>query len=251
MDRLKDKVAIVTGSASGMGLATLKIFLNEGAKVVATTLNTPLPEELKADENVLNVKLDSKSEENWKEVVVKAKEKFDKIDILVNNAGISIHKPLLEEDLDGWNLNIANNLTSIWLGMKAVIPYMQQNGKGSIVNCSSLAALNGSIDNEAPAYCAAKGGVRSLSRHAAFRFAKDGIRVNTVYPGVIYTGATTRHNKELTFESFSGFLKDTCPLPPHCGQPEDLAYAYLYFASDESKYVTGAELVVDGGVLCK
>lgn len=247
MGRLDNKIAIITGSASGMGLAATKLFLKEGAKVVATDIAiAKLKEEFSNQKDILTLELDVTSEEQWKTVSEQAVQAFGKIDILINNAGVSVHKGLLEEDLEGWNKAISLNLTSVWLGMKTVIPYMQENNRGSIVNCVSLAAIVGGADNGAVAYSAAKGGVRSLTKHAAINFAKNHIRVNSVYPGAILTGAAKKYGV-MSQEQLGKAFTNKIPLPPHAGEENDIAYAYLYLASDESKFVTGEELIVDGG----
>lgn len=170
MGRLENKVAIITGAASGMGLAAIHLFIKEGAKVVATDIAfEQLKEATTAIEGeILCVELDVTSGEQWKTVMNKAKETFGKIDILINNAGVSFHRPLLEETLEGWNRTIHLNLTSVFLGMQSVIPYMQENGSGSIVNCVSLAAIIGSADNGAAAYAAAKGGVETFIKTCCY-----------------------------------------------------------------------------------
>jgi len=248
MGRLENKVAIVTGAASGMGLAAVHLFTKEGAKVVATDIAfgqlTEVTESIQGD--ILCVELDVTSEEQWKNVMDKTEEEYGKIDILINNAGVSFHKTLLEETLEGWNRTINLNLTSVFLGIQSVVPHMQKNGGGSIVNCVSLSAIIGSADNGAAAYAAAKGGVRALSKHAAVNFAKDKIRVNSIYPGAILTGAAERHgvtSREVLGKAFEGII----PLPPFAGEAIDIANGYLYLASDESKFVTGEELIIDGG----
>jgi NAD(P)-dependent dehydrogenase (short-subunit alcohol dehydrogenase family) len=248
MGRLDNKVAIITGAASGMGLAAVQLFISEGAKVVATDIAFDQLEEVTAgiEGDILCARLDVTSDVDWKTVMEQTKEAFGKVDILINNAGVSFHKTLLEETVDGWNRTINLNLTSVFLGMQSVIPYMQENSGGSIVNCVSLAAIIGSADNGAAAYAAAKGGVRSLSKHAAINFAKDNIRVNSIYPGAILTGAAERHgvtSREVLGKAFEG----TIPLPPFAGEALDIANGYLYLASDESKFVTGEELIIDGG----
>ena len=248
MGRLDNKVAIITGAASGMGLAATKLFAKEGAKVIATDIAVAkLKEEFSNhQEEILVLELDVTSDKQWKEVCEQAFSAFGKIDILVNNAGVSVHKGLLEEDLEGWNKAIALNLTSVWLGMKTVIPFMQKNNRGSIVNCVSLAAIVGGADNGAAAYSAAKGGVRSLTKHTSINFAKHQIRVNSVYPGAILTGVAKKYGVTSQEQLGRSFI-DNIPLPPHAGEENDIAYAYLYLASDESKFVTGEELIVDGG----
>ncbi|MGN7479684.1 SDR family oxidoreductase [Solibacillus silvestris] len=247
MGRLHNKVAIITGAASSMGLAAVKLFTQEGAKVVATDIAFEQLQTVTAGmENVLCLTLDVTSEEQWNKVVADAKSAFGKVDILINNAGVSFHKTLLEETLEGWNRTVNLNLTSVFLGLQSVIPAMQENGGGSIVNCVSLAAVIGSADNGAAAYAAAKGGVRALSKHAAVNFAKDNIRVNSVYPGAILTGAAERHgvtDRAVLGKAFEGII----PLPPFAGEALDIANGYLYLASDESKFVTGEELIIDGG----
>ena len=165
----------------------------------------------------------------------------------MNNAGISHKTGLLDETLKGWEAGIRLNLTSQFLGIKAVIPYMQKNGKGSIVNCASLTALVGSLDSGAPAYCTAKAGVRALTRHVAYNYAKDNIRCNVVYPGSAYTNAVAKYG--ISFEQMASgdFARKHYPLPPYLGDVNDMAYAYLYLASDEAKWITGVDLPVDGG----
>lgn len=167
--------------------------------------------------------------------------------MLVNNAGIHMAKGILDAELDDWNKVMAINSTGVWLGMKTVIPYMQKNGGGSIINTSSIAAIVGGIaDAEGAAYSASKGAVRALTKHVAQWFGKDNIRVNSVHPGPIYTGIAEKAGINSREEMGSNY-EGKVTLPPYAGLPEDIANAYLYLASDESKFVTGLELVVDGG----
>lgn len=250
MKRLKDKVAIVTGAAGGMGLATAKLFYEHGAKVIATDVQKELLEKeinaLNAGNDVVALILDVSSEEGWKTLVKETIERFDKIDILVNNAGILIAKGILETNISDWDKVIAINATGVFFGTKTVIPYMQQNGGGSIVNISSIAALIGGTNADAggAAYSASKGAVRSFTKHIAQQFAKDSIRSNSIHPGAIFTPIMVSAG----IKDFETAKKvGNTPLPPHIGEPNDIAYGVLYLASDEAKFVTGIELVIDGG----
>ncbi|MGO1543340.1 MAG: SDR family NAD(P)-dependent oxidoreductase [Gulosibacter sp.] len=252
MGRLTDKVAIITGAASGMGLAGAQIFAKEGAKVVMTDVTEDALERESAalketGASVLALRLDVADDQNWTEVVEKTVAEFGKIDILVNNAGV--HKPLgvLDTTEDDWNFVMNINAKGVWLGMKAVIPHLQKAGGGSIVNVSSIAAFLGGLqsDGGGMAYSASKGAVRSVSKHAAQAFAGDNIRVNTIHPGPIYTGLAKATG--ITKEQMGEVYGAGTPIPPHVGDPEDIGYGMLYLASDESKFVTGEELVIDGG----
>ena len=249
MSRLNGKVAIITGAASGIGLATAEVFAAEGAKVVATDISeAALADAVEAitaaGGDVLAHTLDVSSAESWEQVVADVVAEWGTIDILVNNAGIALPKGLLETTLDEWNKVIAINTTGTWLGMKTVIPVMQESGHGAIVNVSSLAAIiSGPADGGGAAYSASKGAVRSLTKHAANYFAKDSIRVNSVHPGPIYTNLVKNYGytKEQAGDPANSIL------PPHIGEASDIAYGIVYLASDEAGFVTGEELVIDGG----
>lgn len=252
MGRLEGKVAIITGAASGMGLAGAQLFAKEGAKVVATDvvvdkLTENVEKIVENGGDAIALPLDVSKPESWNEVIDKTIEQYGKIDILVNNAGIHIAKGILEAELEDWEKVMSINSTGVWLGMKAVIPHMQEIGGGSIVNTSSIAGIIGGIgDGHGAAYSASKGAVRSLTKHAAQWFGKDNIRVNSVHPGAIFTGlaeAVGIHSQEEMGAHYEG----KAALKPYAGESMDIANAYLYLASDESKYVTGLELVVDGG----
>jgi NAD(P)-dependent dehydrogenase (short-subunit alcohol dehydrogenase family) len=247
MGRLDNKVAIITGASSGMGLAAAELFVREGAQVVGTGRRADVLTSALAgiEGEIFAFPCDARSETDWKACVDFTLEKFGKVDILVNNAGESDHKTLLETSLDDFNAQISENLTSVWLGMREVIPHMQKLGKGSIINCSSVTALMGG-DLNAAAYCSAKGGVRALSKHAAVAFGKDHIRVNTIYPGPILSGLVRKYGVTTAEQLGRGFT-DTIPLVPHAGDADEIANAYLYLASDESNFVTGQDICVDGG----
>jgi NAD(P)-dependent dehydrogenase (short-subunit alcohol dehydrogenase family) len=240
MDRLKDKVAIISGGARGMGRATAELFVREGAKVVAGDV---LEAEGAADSEVDFVKLDVTQEESWNSVVADTVAKYGKLDIVVNNAAVITYEPILETTLDVWN-NIVNvDQLGVFLGMKAAIPHMIENGGGSIVNFSSIWGLVGA--DSAAAYHAAKGAVVNMTRNVASTHAKDGIRVNSVHPGYILTPMNADQAPEINAALTAGTLLK------RPGQPIEVAYAVLFLASDESSYVTGTQMVVDGGFLAQ
>lgn len=252
MGRLTGKVAIITGAASGMGLAGAQLFAQEGAQVVATdivteTLQQKVNEIVENGGQAIAIKLDVASPDSWQEVADATIAKYGKIDILVNNAGIHMAKGILEAELEDWEKVMSINCTGVWLGIKAVIPHMQHNGKGSIVNTSSIAGIIGGVaDAQGAAYSASKGAVRSLTKHAAQWFGKDNIRVNSVHPGAVFTGMVEKAGIKSQAEMGEHYNK-LVPLPPYAGESLDIAHAYLYLASDDSKFVTGVELPVDGG----
>lgn len=236
MKRLENKVVIVTGAGRGIGFATVELFSKEGAIVIATDI---FEHKLK---DIITLKLDVTKKEDWENVVKKVISEYGRIDVLVNNVGVNSHKDLLAEDIEDWNNIILINCTSMMIGMKEVIPYMIKQGGGSIINCSSILGLIGG-DSSSIAYSASKGAIRSMSRQVAQQFSKDNIRVNSVYPGIIIPSSIVKSERLIS--------RNKMPLPPHVGEPIDVAYGYLYLASDESKFVTGSELVIDGGWFAK
>ncbi|KRM57906.1 SDR family NAD(P)-dependent oxidoreductase [Secundilactobacillus malefermentans] len=252
MGRLDGKVALITGAKSGMGLSGVKLFLKEGAKVVATDIVTDkLNEEVnklkQTYPNVIGAKLDVSNADDWKAVVDLAVKKFGTVNVLVNNAGIHIPNGILETKEDDWDKVMNINAKGVWLGMKQVIPVMQQAGGGSIINNSSVSALIGGFaDAHSVAYSASKGAVTSMTRHAAQWFAKDNIRVNSVHPGPIYTDLAK--DAGISSQEAMGKLHvGRINLPPYAGEADDVGYGFVYLASDESKFTTGTELVIDGG----
>lgn len=244
MGRLTGKVAIITGAALGMGAAEAKIFANEGAKVVATDIVEDTLQEVVNDikENggdAIGLKHNVTSEEEWKQVIQKTVDQYGKIDVLVNNAGVSSPKTIAQMEMNEWNKILDIDLNGCVIGMKYVIPEMQKAGGGSVVNISSIGGLVG-MAGTSP-YTAAKGALRSLSKSAAVDYGKDKIRVNSVHPGIIETPMTAD-----TFADATPYYKTFTQLP-YFGNPEDVAYGVLFLASDESRFMTGAELVIDGG----
>ncbi|SES35808.1 SDR family NAD(P)-dependent oxidoreductase [Psychrobacillus sp. OK032] len=253
MARLKDKVAIITGAAGGQGASEAYTFAREGAKVIATDLQEELLAKTVADINAefgdvaIAVKHNVASIADWKTVVATAVEKFGKVDVLVNNAGISGNMVATVEDTTEAELNkvIDINLKGSFYGMQLVIPEMKKVGGGSIINVSSVAGLVGA--SGPAAYSATKGGIRLLSKNVAMDFAKDHIRVNSLHPGYI---ATNMIKDAISNEDVLKASLAVIPLN-FIGDPSDIANAALFLASDESRYVTGTELVVDGGYTAK
>lgn len=245
MKRLEDKIALITGAAKGMGKAEAQLFAKEGARLIITDIDienlNKLETELSvAGVQVVAIKHDVSSELDWAAVAKEAERVFGKVDILVNNAGILSPDGIEETTLEKWNKIIAVNQTGTWLGMKHIAPLMRQAGGGSIVNISSIYGLIGS--GTSAAYQASKGAVRILSKTAAMEYAPENIRVNTIFPGAI---ATPMVSEAFSDEVLQELL---APVPlKRIGKPSEVAYGVLFLASDESSYVTGAELVIDGG----
>lgn len=249
MDRVKDKVAIVTGGALGIGRATCRLLAAEGASVAITDINQDegvrLVEEVKDSGGDAGYwHLDVSKEVEVKQVFSAVVQRWGRIDVLVNNAGISgVNKPTHEVEESEWNALMAVNVNGVFLCTKHAIPVMMQNGGGSVINLSSIYGLVGAPD--APPYHASKGAVRLMSKTDALLYASHKIRVNSVHPGFIWTPMVENYLRQGGEES----RKQLDALHPlgHLGEAEDVAYGILYLASDESKFVTGSELVIDGG----
>ncbi|WP_127529457.1 SDR family NAD(P)-dependent oxidoreductase [Paenibacillus kobensis] len=248
--RLSNKVAIITGAAGGMGKADALLFAKEGAKVAITDLQEDKLQEVVREiteigGEAIGFKHNVASEEDWIHVVNETIAKFGKIDILVNNAGISNATPFLELTIESWEKTMSINLTSIFLGQKYVIPQMIEAGGGSIINISSIAGLTGG-SGTGP-YTASKGAVRMLTKATAVDYARYNIRANSVHPGFIETPMTIDMFND---ENMRQWFQSQCPLP-RLGKAEDIANGVLFLASDESSYITGIELPIDGGYYAK
>lgn len=241
MKRLEGKVAIITGSAQGMGAAHAKLFIENGAKVILTDLNEVKGKAFAAElgENAIFVKQNVASEEDWATVIAKAEETFGPVNVLVNNAGITMAKNMLDVTVEEYRRIVEINQVSVFLGMKTVAASMMKTGGGSIVNISSM---NGLVAG-AIGYTDTKFAVRGMSKAAAINLAPMGIRVNSVHPGVIATPMVVQEDTKAAVESFSQHI----PLK-RVAQPEEVSKMVLFLASDESSYSTGSEFVIDGGL---
>ncbi len=247
--RLAGKVALITGGASGMGQSEAMIFGREGAKVVVGDLletegRQVVDKIAGAGGQARFVKLDVTREAEWQEAVKIAVASFGKLDVLVNNAGISGTFDPDTLSTSAWDTLLGVNARGVFLGMKHAVPAMQRAGGGSIVNISSISGIVGQ-DKIHMGYNASKGAVRAMTKSAAVQFAKDGIRVNSVHPGIMPPMRTSKLSGDPAWrEKTLRFV----PMKRE-GRVEEVAYAVLFLASDEASYITGAELAVDGGYL--
>jgi len=249
--RCEGKVALITGGASGLGAATAWRLSEEGAAVVLTDLAADAGQVL-ADAIVDQggtahfVRQDVTDEARWAEVVAATVARFGRIDVLINSAGVGNGgAPLLESTYEGWRRILAINLDGTYLGMRAVAPVMAARGSGSIINLSSILGKVGFAG--APAYCASKGGVLMLTKATALELAPLGVRVNSVHPGFIETPMVVNAFRESENENE---MRDTI-ISRHAmgrlGVPREIADGIVFLASDESSFMTGSELVIDGG----
>jgi NAD(P)-dependent dehydrogenase (short-subunit alcohol dehydrogenase family) len=251
MNRLKNKAAVVTGGSLGIGRSCCILLAKEGAKVAVTDI---LDKEGKYLVNEINAMgyiaeywhLNTSDEKNVKDVMSKVHQKFGKIDILVNNAGIagSSH-PTDETTSDEWDKVMNVNVKGVFFCTKYAIPYMKVAGGGSIINMSSIYGLISSAD--VPAYHASKGAVRLMTKTDALFYAKDKIRVNSIHPGFILTPMVENYLKAMGDLNEGLKALDTLHPLGHIGEPDDIGYGVVYLASDEAKFITGSELVIDGG----
>ncbi|ATW27750.1 SDR family oxidoreductase [Candidatus Formimonas warabiya] len=254
MGRLQNKVAIVTGGSMGIGEATVRLFVQEGAQVIFCSRNRDAGKELEQDLNQKGnqtkfFQMDVSDVKRWPELVKTASDTFGKLNILVNNAGISYHLNIEDTDLDSWERTIAVNQSAVFYGMKYCMEAMKNNGEMcSIINVSSSYSMI--ADGEYFAYCATKAAVDNMTKAAAIYCGqkKYRIRVNSVHPGAVITPMAAYSAKQagISLEEYcAGYLAVT-PIG-YLGEPNDIAYGIVYLASDESKYVTASHLVIDGG----
>jgi NAD(P)-dependent dehydrogenase (short-subunit alcohol dehydrogenase family) len=236
--RLANKICIVTGAASGIGAATAQRFIDEGATVYAADVVA----ERRDDGALHDRQLEVSDLEQWAALVSEVESRHGRVDVLFNCAGfVGSYDTLTEIEVATWHRIVAVNQTGTFYGMRTVIPVMQKNRSGSIVNMSSAWGLIGAAG--VSAYQASKGAVTMMTKNAAMSYAADGIRVNSVHPGLIMTPMTRTQDAELT----AGLVRIT-PLG-RAGEPVEVANAVLFLASDEASFITGTQVVIDGGLV--
>ena len=244
--RLEGKVALISGGARGIGAACARLFASEGASVVVGDVREKLGKQVDTEINhagghALFVRLDVTKEADWRNAIQVVVQRFGKLDVLVNNAGIYRPIPIEHTTEEEWDEVMNVNAKGVFFGTKHAIPAMRQAGGGSIINFSSLSGMVAM--GVVSAYGASKGGVRVLTKHTAIQHARDGIRANSIHPGPIDTQIGADYaNPERQAATVARM-----PLG-RIGTPEEVAYLALYLASDESSFMTGAELVLDGGI---
>lgn len=255
MGRVEGKVAVITGGASGLGAASARLLAREGATVVVTDLNDSAGQETveeirSAGGEALYIHHDVTDEGAWEGVYATVVERFGRVDVLVNSAGLGIGGAPEDQTLEDWRKLMAVNLDAIFLGTKHALRTMKEHkplSDGSIINLSSIEGLVG--DPNLGAYNASKGGVRLYTKSVALYCGKNGlgIRVNSIHPGYIWTPMVENYLASVGDVAEGRRALDAMHPIGHVGEPDDIAYGVLYLASDESKFVTGAELVIDGG----
>jgi NAD(P)-dependent dehydrogenase (short-subunit alcohol dehydrogenase family) len=244
--RLDGKVAVITGGCSGIGLATVRRFLEEGAKVVVGDLDDERGKELAAEPGLTYVHTDVTSKDDVDAMFRTAHDIYGSVDIAFNNAGISPPEDdsILDTDLDAWRKVQEVNLTSVYLCCKAALPYMLEQKRGSIINTASFVAVMGAATSQI-SYSASKGGVLSMSRELGVQFAREGIRVNALCPGPVNTPLL----QELFAKDAERAARRLVHVPMgRFGEPEEMANAVLFLASDESSFITASTFLVDGGI---
>ena len=249
--RLEGKVAIITGGARGQGATEARMFAQEGAKVVIGDIRDELGMQVEAEIRELGgeavyLHLDVASADDWQRAVDTAEERFGKVDVLVNNAAIVLRKDIEETTSEDWDNIMEINAKGVFLGTKAVIPAMRRAGGGSIVNISSISGL---VSIGPPAYIATKGAVRLFTKSTAIQYASENIRANSIHPGSVDTDMRREGMGSQTEEEIQARI-DQIPIG-RVGTTEDISYGALFLASNESSFMTGSELVIDGGYTAK
>lgn len=248
--RMKNKVAIVTGSAKGIGWGIAKVFSQEGAKVVIVDWDKEAGEKTtqefkQAGHEAIFVECDVSQEDQVKAMVKHTLDTFGQIDVLVNNAGVGVYKPVLEATSEDWDHCLEVNLKGVFLCSKYVIPHMQEQGKGAIVNISSVHA-HATVNGVAP-YAASKGGITALTRNMAIDYGPT-IRVNAIAPGWVLTPLIQSIFDSYDDPATQRKAVEERQVMKRIGRPEDVGYAALFLASDEADFITGTQLFVDGGL---
>ena len=250
MRRLEGKVALVTGAASGIGRVTAERLAEEGAVVVVTDVQDEAGEQAAAairagGGDALYLHLDVTDEAGWQAVVERVLSERDRLDVLVNNAGLGDLAPIEETSLADWERTVAIDQTGVFLGMKTCAEARKASGNGSVINISSIFGTSGGFGTS-PAYHAAKGAVRTLTKNVALRWATEGVRVNSVHPGFIRTPILDQAKGTEIWDAMTA----STPMG-RLGEPEEIAAAVAYLASDDASFVTGSELYVDGGYIAR